>query len=46
MPLPSSRKQGLRLKRVFLTAKEKICPLEEPQCDPEAEHCPYARGTL
>ena len=36
------QKQGLRLKRVFLTAKEKICPLEEPQCDPE--HCPYARG--
>ena len=36
------QKQGLRLKRVFLTAKEKLCPLEEPQCDPE--HCPYARG--
>ena len=36
------QEQGLRLKRVFLTAKEKLCPLEEPQCDPE--HCPYARG--
>ena len=34
--------QGLRVKRVFLTAKEKLCPLEEPLCDPE--HCLYARG--
>ena len=36
------RKGGLRFKTVVLTAKEKICFLDEPQCDPE--HCRYARG--
>lgn len=36
------RKQGLRFKSVMLTAKEKICFMEETQCNPEA--CPYARG--
>lgn len=33
---------GLRCKTVTLTAKEKICPLEEMECNPE--HCPYAKG--
>ena len=32
------RGEGLRLKSVILTAKEKICPLDEMNCDPE--HCP------
>ncbi len=34
--------KGLRFKTVTLTAKEKICPLEEMDCNPE--HCPYAKG--
>ncbi len=34
--------RGLRLKSVTLTAKEKICPLEKCECNPEA--CPYAKG--
>ena len=36
------REKGLRVKSVILTAKEKICPMEETECNPE--HCPYARG--
>jgi len=36
------RKNGLRMKTVTLTAKEKICFLEETACNPEA--CPYAKG--
>ena len=36
------RKQGLRMKAVTLTAKEKLCICETPDCNPEA--CPYARG--
>ena len=36
------RQQDLRLKSVTITAKEKICPLEETECNPE--HCPYAKG--
>ena len=36
------REKGLRMKTVILTAKEKICFLEETQCDPSA--CPYAKG--
>ena len=36
------KKQGLSYKVVTLTAKEKICPLEEAECDPV--HCPYAKG--
>ncbi len=36
------REKGLRYKTVTLTAKEKICPLEEMDCNPE--HCPYAKG--
>lgn len=36
------RHQGLRFKSVILTAKDKVCFLEKPECNPEA--CPYARG--
>lgn len=36
------RKQGLRLKTVVLTAKDKVCFMEETECNPE--HCPYAKG--
>ncbi len=36
------RAHGLYFKSVMITAKEKICPLEEMECDPE--HCPYAKG--
>ena len=36
------RNKGLQLKTVVLTAKEKICFLEEMDCNPEA--CPYAKG--
>ena len=36
------RRQGLRLKSIEITAKEKICPLEKTECNPEA--CPYAKG--
>ncbi len=36
------REQKLRMKSVLLTAKEKMCPLEEMNCNPDV--CPYARG--
>ena len=36
------RQKGLRWKSVILTAKEKICFLEEMECNPEK--CPYAKG--
>lgn len=36
------RKQGLKLKSVVLTAKDKICFMEETECNPE--YCPYAKG--
>lgn len=36
------RSRGLRCKTVTLTAKEKICPMEEVECNPLA--CPYAKG--
>ncbi len=36
------RQQGLKLKTVVLTAKEKLCICETMECDPD--HCPYARG--
>ena len=36
------RGNGLRMKTVTLTAKEKLCICEEIQCNPEA--CPYAKG--
>ena len=36
------RRQQLRLKSVILTAKDKICFMEETECNPD--HCPYAKG--
>ena len=36
------REHGLRMKSVILTAKEKICFMEETECNPD--HCPYAKG--
>lgn len=33
---------GLKLKSVTLTAKEKICPQQRCECNPDA--CPYAKG--
>lgn len=36
------RDGGMHLKTVTLTAKEKICFCEEPECNPDS--CPYARG--
>lgn len=36
------RGRALRLKSVAITAKEKICPLEECACNPEG--CEYAKG--
>jgi Rad3-related DNA helicase len=34
--------KGLAYKAVTLTAKERICPLEETACNPD--DCPYAKG--
>ncbi len=36
------REQGLQFKSIVLTAKEKICFCEKPECNPDA--CPYAKG--
>lgn len=36
------KEQGLRMKVITLTAKEKICPCEDTVCNPDA--CPYAKG--
>lgn len=36
------RERGLKFKSVVLTAKEKICFMEEVECNPD--HCPYAKG--
>lgn len=36
------RKNGLHMKSVILTAKEKICFMEKQECNPE--NCPYAKG--
>lgn len=36
------RERGLHLKSVILTAKDKICFLEETACNPVS--CPYAKG--
>ncbi len=36
------RSKGLAFKTVLLTARDKICFMEEPDCNPEA--CPYAAG--
>lgn len=40
--LETLRQNGLHFRSVLLTAKEKICPLEEMKCEPE--NCPYAKG--
>lgn len=36
------RSRGLKLKSVILTAKDKICVLDKPDCNPD--ECPRARG--
>lgn len=36
------RQQGMELKTVVLTAKEKLCVCEKQECDPD--HCPRAKG--
>lgn len=36
------RNNGLSFKSVTLTAKEKICFMEETECNPD--YCPYAKG--
>lgn len=36
------RKQGLKLKSVVLTARDKICFMEKSECNPD--YCPYAKG--
>ena len=36
------RQKGLKLKSVILTAKDKICFMDETECNPE--YCPYAKG--
>ncbi len=36
------REHGLKFKSVILTAKDKICFMEETECNPE--YCPYAKG--
>lgn len=36
------KEKGLQFKAVTLTAKEKMCILDEPECDPI--HCPRAKG--
>lgn len=36
------RGSGLIFSSVTVTAKEKLCPLEETECNPD--HCPYAKG--
>ena len=35
-------KQGLRLRTTVITAKDKICFMDETKCEPE--YCPYAKG--
>ena len=36
------RNRGLYFRSVTITAKEKLCFLEKPECNPDA--CPYAKG--
>jgi len=36
------RREGLCMKTVVITAKEKICPMEKAECNPK--ECPYAKG--
>ena len=38
----TSRSRGLVFTAVTITAKEKLCPMEKAECNPEA--CPYAKG--
>lgn len=38
------RNHGLHFKSVIITAKDKICFMEETECNPE--YCPYAKGHL
>lgn len=40
--LQNLSQQGLRIKAVTLTAKEKICFMEKAECNPES--CEYAKG--
>ena len=42
MCIRDRRGTGLRYKVITLTAKEKICFCDTPECNPEA--CPYAKG--
>lgn len=36
------KERGLYFSTVTITAKEKLCPMERTECNPEA--CPYAKG--
>ncbi len=36
------RDRGLYFSTVTITAKEKLCPMERTECNPDA--CPYAEG--
>ncbi len=36
------RERGLHFKTVVLTARDKICFMEESECNPDS--CPYAKG--
>ena len=36
------REEGLYFRSVTITAKDKLCFLEKPECNPDA--CPYAKG--
>ena len=36
------RSRGLKFKSVTITAKDKICPFKEAECNPES--CPHAKG--
>ncbi len=36
------RNDGLSFRSILITAKEKICMMEETQCEPD--YCPYAKG--
>ena len=36
------RERGMYFSTVTITAKEKLCPMEQTECNPDA--CPYARG--
>lgn len=38
------REKGLYFTTVTITAKEKLCPMEKPQCNPD--DCPLAKGTF